>query len=345
MCFGSRIRYLIDFVMSMSKSFSGGLYLATDATLDADGDGTADVDAETTAANLEHAITTWSAGHVSVNRPFTLYMVDHGEYDQFYLNVGETVAPTALHTWLSQLEQQQPGTPVQVIVESCFSGSFIDLAETLSQVGRIIITSTDAHNLAYAPTTQDGAIFSNAFTDALAQGEDIFRSFLLAHQATITAHRDQTPWIDVNGNSIPNEPADYLPGASIADVPDEEQWPPFITDVKLVGEIQQGRGQVQASVLDDAGVQLVWAEIYPPSYTPPVVSAELARSGVPSVILEGQANDQYQGAYAQFDEVGTYRLVLHAIDNAGLQAQPVELLIPVEQAGGRRVYLPLVSSQ
>ena len=61
-------------------------YLATDVTLDPDDDGTPDVDGLPTRANLQQAITGWAAGKVGPERAFTLYLMDHGRYDKFYLN-------------------------------------------------------------------------------------------------------------------------------------------------------------------------------------------------------------------------------------------------------------------
>jgi hypothetical protein len=184
-------------------------------------------------------------------------------------------------------------------------------------------------------------VFSDYFISALAQGQDFSSSFQMAHDATSTANTDQTPWIDANGNGIPNEEADYIPGTHTVVQPTEERWPPYIKDVTLVDTVQNERGQIQASIEDDQAVQQVWAEIYAPSYTPPPSSSELVRPTVPSIVLNKQTGTQYQGVYDSFDEAGTYRVVLHAIDNEDLRAQPVELQITVRQQR-TTLYLPLV---
>ena len=63
-------------------------YLATDFSLEG-------VDALPSAANLEAAITTWAVDKVGSDRAFTLYLMDHGYYDRFYLDGprGEAVSP------------------------------------------------------------------------------------------------------------------------------------------------------------------------------------------------------------------------------------------------------------
>jgi hypothetical protein len=324
-------------------------YLATDTTLDADGDGSADVDASATAFNLEQAITTWAADKVGPERSLTLYMMDHGNYDQLYLDkaAGETVDPANLHTWLSQLEQQQPGTRVRVIVESCYSGSFIDLDATLSQVGRTIISSTTNQNLAYA--SDEGAIFSDHFLGALHQGSNLVDSFQKAFWTVTTAHSDQVPWLDVNGNGIPNEPADFDgQGEPSPPGPPEEVWPPYVAALSTTLTTETGTGIIQAQVLDDQAVLQVWAVIYPPSYEPPQISEQLTQVTVPTIVLLEQENNWYAAAYNDFDEPGMYRVVIYALDSDGLEGQPVTRTITVShdnndpEHDAMRLYLPLI---
>ncbi|NJN66690.1 MAG: hypothetical protein HC884_08185 [Chloroflexaceae bacterium] len=154
-------------------------YLATDMTLDADDDGTPDVDDAASGVNLEEAITTWAAEYVGKGRPLTIYLVGHGTYDQMYLDKTkqEVVTPGQVDTWLSELEHQRPGTFTHVIIESAYSGSFIDLGETVSKVGRMVVSSTSDGGVAY--DSQDGKIFSDYFTNALLQGLGFLGGFLI----------------------------------------------------------------------------------------------------------------------------------------------------------------------
>jgi len=89
---------------------------------------------------------------VGPDRPLTLYLMDHGIYDQLYLDKpsGQWVTPVDLDGWLDQLEQAVPGVKVNVVVEACYSGSFIDLEKTVSNPGRVIIASTSESAVAYA---------------------------------------------------------------------------------------------------------------------------------------------------------------------------------------------------
>lgn len=183
-------------------------YLATDETLDPDGDGTPDVDEMPSRANLEAAITQWAADNVEPNGVLVLYLMDHGDYDRFYLDSpnGERLTPDELDGWLDQLEDAVAGVEVNIIIESAYAGSFIDLDNTVSQPGRVIIASTGAENLAYA--SQNGAVFSDHFLNALGQGMSLFGAFQEAQWAVDQSNFPQTPWLDDDGNGIPNESSD-----------------------------------------------------------------------------------------------------------------------------------------
>jgi hypothetical protein len=311
-------------------------YLATDLTLPG-------VDALPTQANLQAAITTWALDKVGPGRPFTLYLVGAGSYDLLYLDRpgGEAVTPGQLDAWLAALEAGRPGVEVNVIVEACRSGSFIDLPQTVSEPGRVVISSTGAWNPAWA--TAEGALFSGYFIAALDQDESLYASFLRACEATRIAHPDQTPWLDDNGNGLPNEPEDGQEAQRrcFAYPVLCHHWPPYIWQVLGPDAVAQGRGVIRANVLDDEAVHRVWAEIYPSSYRPPQPEAGCATvppTGMPTVVLQDQGNDWYAATYTGFDEAGLYRIVVYAEDNDRLEARPVA----VEVRTGWQMFLPML---
>jgi PKD repeat protein len=309
------------------------LYLATDASLNG-------YDASATAAYLEAAITSWALDKVSSERPFTLYLMDHGAYDKLYLDKprGEWVTPVQIDGWLDQLQEAAPGVSVNVILEACYSGSFIDPEASLSGPGRVVIASTGAWNLAWS--SDQGAVFSDHFIDALDQGASLYASFEAARAATQAAHPGQTPWLDDNGNQIANEAADgqesALRGFTFAGTFADEKWPPYIAEASGPLIVQDGQGVIQAQVLDDEGVDDVWAVIYPPSYDAPEPGEEMVDEIVPTIMLQSQGNDDwYAATYTGFVEPGVYTVVVYAEDFDHLSARPVALKVG-------RLYLPLV---
>ena len=323
-------------------------YLATDVTLDPNGDGTPDVDGLPTSANLRQAITAWAVGKVGPGRPLTLYLTDHGNYDLFYLNGStQTVSPQDVDGWLETLEASVPGVQVNVIVEACHSGSFIDsasanrLIQTVSDPGRLVITSTGARNLAYA--SQEGAAFSDSFVQALGSGTSLYGSFQEAQWAAQEAHPDQTPWLDDDGDGVPNEGDDgqeaarrgFAYAGTLRDA-----WPPYVVWAE-VKDVQGGQGVVEAEVRDDVGVSRVWAVVYPPSYQPPdpATTEELVQEGLPEVpLLDPDGDGVYRTVYSGFGEAGVYRVVVYAVDGEGLVGRPKGIEV-------HRLYLPLVTRQ
>jgi hypothetical protein len=272
----------------------------------------------------------------------TLYLVDHGIRNRLYLDhpKGESVTPTQLDEWLSDLESAVPGVPINVIVEACHSGSFIAPPASLSKPGRVVVTSTNVDAVAFA--SRDGAHFSDHFLVALQRGSNLYESFLEAKEIVSKIKVRQEPWLDANGNGIPNESADvsiasrrgFNYSGTFGDI-----WPPLITEAEAPNTIANRRGVIRARVLDNDTVSVVWAVVYPPSYVPPEAGPELEPEIQSTILLTPQGNDWYAAEYAGFDEIGIYRIVVHAEDADQLQAQPVV----IEHNIGNRIYLPMLA--
>ncbi len=313
-------------------------YLATE--LGRDG-----VDALPSVANLQAAITTWAPALVGPDRPFTLFLVDHGGDDRFYLDKprNEWLAPQQLDGWLAYLQSVAPGVKVNVIIESCRSGSFIQRPGSLSAPGRVVITSASAWSDAWA--SEQGATFSDQFLTTLSQDASLLASFQVAQEAARTAHPSQVAWLDDNADGVPNAASDGQEAAQrgfayAGTLPDErEQWPPLIAETIGPATITGGRGLLQARVLDDEGVRQVMAIVYPPSYRPPQPGDEWARDTAPTFVLRNQGNNWYASDITGLTESGAYRVVIYAEDDMGLTARPVTISIGTVERG---VYLPLV---
>ena len=293
--------------------------------------------------NVQVAITQWAVDKVGPDRAFTIYLMDHGGEDVFYLNGPQnTVSPDNLNTWLGTLEATVPeGLRVNVIVAACHSGSFLD---SLSKPGRVVMASTGTYAVAYA--TQDGAVFSDAFLGTLGLNASLYGAFEEARWVAEEVHPDQTPWLDDNGDGIPNS-GDGLEAqrrgfAYAGTFAEEEKWPPYIAWANL-GSIQEARGVITADVRDDKGVFQVWAVIYKPSYVlpDPDVTEEIVQEILPTVqLLDPNFDGIYTAEYEGFNEVGEYRIVIYAVDQENLEGRPKTLTVQVGQAN--QVYLPLV---
>ena len=306
------------------------------------------VDLPATAEDVRLSITDWAVRQgVGPNRALTLFMMDHGDHDIFYLDEprGERITPAQLDSWLTQLESARPGTPINVIYEACYSGSFIDAASRIGKPNRVIITSAASDELAKA--SSGGALFSDHLISSLRRGSSLYNSFLEAEWAVRSASRVmvQTPWLDSNGDGIPNSAEDGLEAArrgfGFPGTFSGERWPPYIAQVTTPAAIQNGRGLITAQVLvnpKEDKVDRVWAVVYPPSYQPPTTGIEMVEPPTTIPLVERGA-DLYGIDYPSFDEVGTYRVIIYARSDKGSLARPVT----VEVTTGYQIFLPALT--
>lgn len=299
-------------------------------------------DRPATAANLRDAITVWAAGRVGPERPLTLLLMDHGDDDLLFVDDvgGQRLRPDELDAWLARLEAAAPGTPITIVVEACKSGSFIAGELSASGQRRVVISSTNATTVAHAST--DGAQFSDQFLSQLGQGFGLCQSFRSAQDAVRAVFKLQEPWIDSNGNRVPNEGVD-CEGADVASMarsrePDDS-WAPYILQVVGPARVEGPRGAFHVQARDNQALARVWAVIYPPSYAPPADSRELVGEGAPTLELARVAGEWYSGQYDGFDEAGRYRVVIYAEDASGLRAGPRVF----EVQAGSTIFLPLAA--
>ncbi len=311
-------------------------YLATDDSLGG-------WDAQATLTNLQTAITNWAVDKVGTERPLTLYLMDHGGIDTFYVDGAnnQELTPGDLNSWLNQLEASVPGVRTTVIIEACHSGSFIEGEARISKAGRLVITSTNVQNVAFA--SSKGAQFSDRLFTLLREGYSLPNSFWDAHYSVHRLYKLQEPWIDANGNGVPNEQAD---GAEISDHnPSVDQatgdtWAPYIVTAQGPDLITDGQGTLRAEVRDNKGVKRVWAAVYAPSYQAPASVEELVAEDVPILEFTAQGNNQFSAGYDKFTENGLYQIALYAEDNDGLKARL--LVLPVKNGNTDTIFLPLV---
>jgi hypothetical protein len=197
-----------------------------------------------------------------------------------------------------------------------------------------VLTSTNRR--ADAWRSDKGAIFSDYLLASLAQGDTLYSGFQSARWAVTSAHPVQKPWLDADGDGIPNETEDETlaaqRGFGYAGTLDDDTWPPYIVQVEEPATITQGKGIIRAEVRDDVKVRQVRAAIYPPSYEPPETEDELINEVIETLVLNDQGNNWYGVTYSGFDEAGTYRVVFYANDNEDLEAHPVDIEVIVEQA-------------
>ncbi len=326
-------------------------YLSTAAQHDVDGNGANDdISGPPNPTDVRNAIQDWAREHgVKLGVPFYIYLADHGAPDTF-LATGNAGVVTAsdLNLWLGNLEATSGADNINVIIEACRSGSFINVtADGPARIGgrnRVVIASTASNLDAYA--SANGAYFSDVFWTALGENRDLKTAFERGRAAVAAVDVLQTPWLDDNGDGMTsNLDGDLAGGRGFGSL--TAGIPPVI-DSATNGLIMNGQ-TLQARVRDDVSVSSVRIELYPPDFVPPGTSPDGTTRvlDVPTVALTGSGPDAFSASYNGFTQTGVYRLVVYASDGDGNQALPFTSTVTVTVAPSLnlRVYLPVLAAK
>ncbi|MEM7535519.1 MAG: leucine-rich repeat domain-containing protein, partial [Chloroflexota bacterium] len=350
-------RYAYDLFTAKGRNESEIFFLATDSSLPG-------YDGEATKRNLEYGITQWAKEYLQkehVSQVLTLYLVDHGGPDEFYLDRlnEEVLTANDLDTWLSELEDEFPDLLVNVIIEACRAGSFINRRNgSISSEGRVIITSSNQDYDAYV--SRHGAAFSDEFISFLWTDHSLFYSFQASSHSVQQHHRYQRPWLDADGDGDPNEAEDFAIASlrSFANAGTlSSSWPPYIAGIDVSTTDASSQPQFHADVRHEYGnesIQEVWGVVYPPDYIQPTGEAAYEDDGELNAesldIIEFTATDEAQyisdgsvDGKTVFTQMGVYRIVVYARDRDGLQARPVTVEVDTVALNGHRIFLPTVS--
>ncbi|MEM7532426.1 MAG: leucine-rich repeat domain-containing protein [Chloroflexota bacterium] len=337
-----------DFFVSEGGTDNDVFFLATDSALTA-------VDGESTKSNFEFVITEWAKERLiqeEGTKVFSLYLVAHGDDDQFYLDKlrGETFTPNELNMWLTQLEADVPDLLTTIFIEGNRSGRFItDTSGSLSKIRRLVIASNNAD---YAPPiSREGTLFSQSFLTYVQLEYNIATSFTQARQLVQTFYPRQEPLLDTNGNGIPNESEDMRLaslrimvelGVLVTD------WPPYIANVVQTSAMGAQPINLRAEVRHQDGhtaIKEVLGVIYPlsdPAQNTVLDDESLAADSLDVIEFRPDNSSpevSFTSTYTQVIPKGMYRVVVQAHDRGGLYAQPVTLVVNTQQ----HHFLPVVS--
>jgi DNA-binding beta-propeller fold protein YncE len=297
-------------------------YLTSSTNQDLDGNGEHDDLMLATKDNLEDSVKEWA----NDAEQLLIYLTDHGEQGTFRINADDEegiLKAEELASWLDEL----PDTQVVVIIDACFSGSFL---EVLSGKGRIVITSTAPEEKAmFGPS---GSLsFSNFFWAQIFNGADFHTAFSMAKQVvSILGSQDvnpQTPQLNGDGNANPNELSDDAALANVRLVNKTRSFnrPPVIKSYSATpSPIPAGSNKANLrvdGVTDADGIQRVWAVLWPPNFN------KIGRNPItqlPSVNLGRISTQQssYEATYDGFASQGTYHVLFYAMDRHGNVSSP-----------------------
>ena len=247
---------------------------------------------------------------VNSERPFLMYMADHGGYKKFKVNNGlELLQASQLDSWLDIL-QTQTACSVYIILEACYSGTFVHVLAPSEDQNRVIISSTGNNVAIY---DQDGRVsFSRYFFNELGAGYSLNQSFQQATEKLRNNRlfRKQFPQI-LDGQNRELAQKSYIGGSFvIGDIL------PEIVDQTSTQSMSAGAHDLFVVVADVEGINRVWASIMPPDFQIPETSDDFDTPIIHlmEIQLEDVGNGRFEGSYCDFKRRGVYHVSFHCED-------------------------------
>jgi len=275
----------------------------------------------TIVTELNDSIINWAAQKENLG-PLYIFLVDHGAPQQFMINPKSKLSATQLNGALNSF-QADTGRQVIIVIEACYSGSWVSALEADD---RIIIASTGSEHAENLPT--DSLIsFSDYFFKKLARGMSFNSAFSSAKNTIqeLTYATNQTPQMDYSGMSIYST---YLVGGFAS----EGEPPLFVeyTGKETSLTVASGTVLYLESALNipyPDGFE-VWASLVPPvpasgaveDFQTPTVSSikvELGYIGYSDFQAYFDGNKHYDGLTPPLDQEGIYDLTFYARNISG----------------------------
>jgi streptogramin lyase len=255
-----------------------------------------------TEQDIEEALN-WAKGRGQLDQPLYIFMVGHGKGDhlkasgKFELSSGRELASDTLHDYLDDY-QIQTGNDVILLVEACYSGTFLKShTQTELTPRRAVITSANSREVA---KFHDEKGFSYFFMDSQLVGtysmKEMFKQ-ARNHQLEISS---QAPQLDDNGDGQYSEA--------------DGDW---LNKVKIEGHVAEEISKLacqtpvtnpldnRALVRVGQSIPLKWELIYP--VTKVWMDIQPADKSIELSLIE----DVWQGEWIVAD-AGEYEVTFHA---------------------------------
>jgi len=273
---------------------------------------------------LKDSIINWGTKDLQSNEDLYIYMLsDNLEKEGFVLQKNalgvERLKKAEINQWLDELNKLKIN--VVFIMESCYSGEYIQPSAKSSQARRIIITSS-----AY---TQASIKYTDSFSMRLFNYLHRKESFKSAFEKTVNgmglAFFRNKPQIDSNGNGISNEIDDaikldntYLgdPYYNLDQPPELVKWTP-----KQILPKGVNKSTFEAHINNIRSDSDVNAIVFPPSErnsTSTFDSWEILEKEGEKIQMLGDENNGFSGTYSGFTEPGKYDVFIYAKDINGI---------------------------
>ncbi len=288
---------------------------------DVDGNGLDDdLFGNSAATNVAATFTNWVA---NASRLFVC-LVDHGDNDNgnayFRLNAGECLSATQLGMWLDAY-QDRTHADVTVLLDFCYSGSFLPALSYTGTAHRVVIASAGSGQVTYF--LSGGLVsFSDLFLSAIFEGMSVGEAYLFAGSGMSPYQQAQ---LDDTGDGV----SDANDGAVAGQI---QIGATHVAgkDVPLIGGVAPNqtlttgtRATLWAGAIESYyPLKRVWGNILPPSYLA-ATNNGVPVTALPEVDLSyDSATDRYSTEYDGFTEAGGYRIQYYAEDIWGSVSAP-----------------------
>jgi hypothetical protein len=259
---------------------------------------------------------------VNEKAPLIIYMVDHGGKNHFKLNSNAFLYAENLDQYLDQL-QEKTNCKVQVIIDACFSGSFMDDLLKSDSQDRIIMTATGENALAFYD--QDGReSFSSHLFNWLIQGFSLGDSFshaLSKLRGKPYLYKNQIPTI----NDFYAASDTYLGGTFIPGV-----YAPVFLEHTPNQVLPDRHLTITETIEDDEDQITVWASILPPNHQVPTSDNPQWQLETINLPPKPDYPNVYETTYNCFYQKGDYVVTVYAEDSAG-NVSSEEILLTVKE--------------
>jgi photosystem II stability/assembly factor-like uncharacterized protein len=265
------------------------------------------VDATTvTKEILLDALLSFSSDGDNPAQNLIVYLMDHGLNGRFTLGPNEYLWADEFGDMLDQVNV--PGHII-VILESCYSGSFIPKLISSQHPNRIIISSSSDKEKAVVD--KFGRLsFSFQFWANIFGGFNLRDAF---HRASDIMGPFQTPKLDGNDDDYANTETDEAIAYGITiGYPEQRKFAwdsPEIERVDIT-PLENGKFLLKAFVIDD--VDEVWSTILPPIEIKGDASTSEPLNFPEIFLLDPDGDDWYEGIYTPQDGCGLYRFNFYA---------------------------------
>jgi len=263
-----------------------------------------------------------ATANLTVGDQFVLYLHGHADVDRFKI-LDKSISATELRDLLATIPA---GVQQIIILDTCYSGSFIDDLKDVEH--RVVVTSTNDKSLTWQISASS---FAERFMQSLEEGRNLLESFQTA-EAMILENSNffagQRPWFDDDNDGQFLNDGLYAKNVRVgfrriaqAPPPEIKQVHPYITLPE-----NEGTATLWVNTTDNEKIHRVRAILVPPQYQVREYQGEGTDfSRIESDLIYNPAQDRYEVVNDGFcAQAGLWQILYQAQDTEGVWSEIVQ---------------------